>query len=1071
MNSPSAERPWVRGQATLPPWLYRLLFLCFYLSGAAGLIYQISWVKALSLVFGKTTYAITAVLCAFMTGLALGSWLLGRYAERARHPLRLYGWIELGIALTGLSSLGGLWVTRWLYLQVYEGLVDQPGLLLGYRFLTSFLVLLIPTTLMGGTYPVVVKYLTRRNEQLGALASRLYWLNTAGAITGAVLAGFVLLWHLGLVRTLVIAASLNLIVAGLVLLSLVRLDATHFTPPSAAGESAAPEEKLVSPGARMILLVAGVSGFTGMMFEIGWTRILAVFLSSTTYAFTLMLATFLFGITLGSYLFERWHQKWELTYNRLGQFLIILALGGVLFLAIGTKLPELMLWLTHASRGSGAALLGSQFLVSFLAMIVPTTLFGLIFPLTVVLYCGGDRRRGARTGALYAVNTLGAIVGAFVTGLFLIQWLNSVNTLLLGSGLNAAVATWLFMGSNPQRSWQRSALGMGVVAVVVAAAATQVFAHPLFHGRTVVANAIRPEFQSGLTVDEIIRTDKYVYVQEGVNATVTVARHEAMVALFTDGKTEGSSVDQQTQLLSAYLPLLLHPRPRRVLVVGFGTGATVYAATQLSGVERVDCVEIEPAVLEAAPYLEELNHGVYKHPKVRVILDDARNYLTVTRQRYDVIINEPSYLWSAGVPQLFTQEFYRQVREHLEPQGLFLQWVQGYQLAPRDLATVLRTLSTTFAHLSLWRGSAADLLILSSPRPRRLSLKTVTAEYNRNAQVRDDLATNLYVDEPAGLLGYYLLDDSALRQWAAQGELNTDDRTVLEYRAPLSIAKRTDQLNHSLVRSLRQEALPSFVELDNRAAAALAGAETQVKLGMLSHSLGAALVPEALKLAPESERTLLLQASVALQERKYLQALDSLQRAERHAPRNARVAFHLARFHLRQGEDEAGRRALEKCLELSPQHREALLILADLEARAGRTNRSIELHLQAIATQPIGLYAVWARLGELYLASGQTQLALEAFQKSLQLEPLGYAAHRNVAALLVESGEIRKAIEEYRFLLQHYPGADAALYLELSALYRKIGNEGAARQTLKKAKRIFPTNPAVERALWNIFSS
>ncbi|MEJ2169607.1 MAG: fused MFS/spermidine synthase, partial [Desulfobacterales bacterium] len=275
--------------------------------------------KALEMVFGSTTYAVTAVLGAFMAGLALGSWLLGRCAEQTRDYLRLYGWIELGIALTGLASLAGIGWVRWVYLRSYPGLADYPALLLGFRFVTSLLVLLLPTTLMGGTYPVVVKYLTRRKEELSFHASRLYWLNTAGAVSGACLAGFVLLWHLGLIRTVISAAGLNLTVAGIVLLISVRLKGRRMT---ASVESAAIGQQQAFPGGIMILAASGVSGLSAMMFEIGWTRILSIFLSSTTYAFTLMLATFLTGITLGSYLFERWHRRWHLNIKLLGYFLI-----------------------------------------------------------------------------------------------------------------------------------------------------------------------------------------------------------------------------------------------------------------------------------------------------------------------------------------------------------------------------------------------------------------------------------------------------------------------------------------------------------------------------------------------------------------------------------------------------------------------------------------------------------------------------------------------------------------------------------------------------------------------------
>ena len=794
-----------------PPWLYKVLYVCFFLSGAAGLIYQVCWVKALGLVFGHTTYAITAVLCAFMAGLALGSWLLGRYAERARRPLQLYGWIELGIALASLASLAAIWFIRLGYPPMFKLLAGNPYGLLGYRFLASFVALLIPTTLMGGTYPVVLKYLTRRVEQLGGFASRLYWLNTAGAILGTCLAGFVLLWHVGLRLSVLVAVTLNLTAAALIGLTSRRLRHPAGIPSPPPESKPSPRLTLdAATGGPAILAVAGLAGFTGMMFEISWTRILVIILSSTTYAFTLMLASFLLGITGGSYLFERWHRQMNLNRKLLGRLLTFLALASLLFIAVGSELAEFTRRLAVAAGESGAFLLACQFLVSLLAMVFPTILFGLVFPLTVVLYCGRGQRAGARSGVLYATNTLGAIVGALAAGLLLVPWLNSVNTSLLASGLLALASTLLFLTARPVRSTGSALVSTGVVLLVAAAALTGLFARPILF-RSVVANVSRTEYRGALTVGEIADIEKVTFAEEGVNTTVVVTRGQGHVALQTNGKTEASNgEDQQTQLMGAYLPLSLHPHPRHVLIIGFGSGATVHAATQFSAVERVDCVEIEPAVLRAAPYMDELNHGVVHNPKVHIILDDARNYLSVTDQRYDVIISEPSYLWSAGIASLFTQEFYRQVRERLAPDGLFMQWVQVYQLGLPSLATVARTLGSNFDQVSLWRGSSNDYLLLASPTARQLSLQPLVAEYGRNAELRSFLSRHLFIEDPAGLLGAYLLGDQTVREMARAGDLNTDDRTVLEYRAPYDVLRTTDRLTHALVRSLRREALPEI---------------------------------------------------------------------------------------------------------------------------------------------------------------------------------------------------------------------------------------------------------------------
>jgi tetratricopeptide (TPR) repeat protein len=502
--------------------------------------------------------------------------------------------------------------------------------------------------------------------------------------------------------------------------------------------------------------------------------------------------------------------------------------------------------------------------------------------------------------------------------------------------------------------------------------------------------------------------------------------------------------------------------------VGFGSVSTVYSATQFSKVERVDVVEIEPAVLSAAAYLEELNHGVQNYPNVRIILDDARNHLMVTRQRYDIIISEPSYLWSRGVSTLFTREFYGQVREHLAPNGLFVQWVQAYQMEPRDLCTVLRTLATTFNHVSMWWGGGYDLVLLAGSKPHGLSLKSLEAEFARNAELREDLKETLSISEPAGLLGYFLLDDPAVRKMAASGDINTDDRTVLEYRAPLNIAKKTIYVNYSEIGKRRREALPSFLELPDKKAAALAGAETQVQAGLLNRPLGAPLVKEALTDAPESVRTLMLLASVDLTKQRYVRAIFHLQQAEKRAPNNAEVAFRLGKVYWDQGQDQKARRALEKCLKLDPLHLEGLKALARLELKAGLLKSGLALQKRVIEAKPRQLYVEWAKLGKIYMDAGHTKEALEAFQRSLRLEPMGYLARRNMAEYFARSGDTQKAIQEYRFLIQYYPSESPGLYAKLSDLFLKMGNEGAARIILIKAKRVFPTSAQIRRRLYKI---
>jgi tetratricopeptide (TPR) repeat protein len=312
------------------------------------------------------------------------------------------------------------------------------------------------------------------------------------------------------------------------------------------------------------------------------------------------------------------------------------------------------------------------------------------------------------------------------------------------------------------------------------------------------------------------------------------------------------------------------------------------------------------------------------------------------------------------------------------------------------------------------------------------------------------------------LVGYFLLDDPELRKMAAYGDVNTDDRTVLEYRAPFNIAKNTSGVNHSEIKKQRQEALPSFLELPDKKAAALAGAETQVQAGLLRRPLGAPLVQEALTDAPESERTLMLRANVDLNKKRYIPAIFYLQRAEKLAPNNAEIAFRLGKAYWDQGQGQTARKALEKCLKLDPRHLEGLMALVRLELRAGRLKRGLELQKQVIAANPRNLYTEWANLGKIYMAAGQTKEAIEAFQRSLKLESLGYVARKNMAEYYAGAGNTPKAIQVYKFLIRHYPSRNPDLYLKLSDLYLEMGNNEAARKILSKAKRIFPTNARVQ---------
>ena len=384
-----------------------VLLLCFFLSGSAGLIYQVAWTKALGLVFGHTVYAIATVLAAFMAGLAAGSAYLGRWGERRGRPVALYAWIELLIAVTGAVSLAGIDVVRWLYLSTYHATGGSTPFLIAIRFLASMIVLFVPTFLMGGTLPILTGGLSRTSAELGSRLSRLYWVNTTGAVVGALAAGFVLLPAIGLRATVLFAAALN-VIAGLMALSVSRA--------TAAQTADEPEKKTAetpaTPIPRFLILSFALVGATAMAYEIAWSRLLATTLGSSTYAFTIMLATFLAGIAIGSRIFEAWVARGrEVSVKTFSTTQTLTGLAAILFLVLFEQLPSILWALITATHRTFGGLVLAQFAVSALAMLPAAIIFGFNFPLVTLLFAQSQKPQGASSNAVgkaCAANTVGA---------------------------------------------------------------------------------------------------------------------------------------------------------------------------------------------------------------------------------------------------------------------------------------------------------------------------------------------------------------------------------------------------------------------------------------------------------------------------------------------------------------------------------------------------------------------------------------------------------------------------------------------------------------------------------------
>jgi spermidine synthase len=732
------------------PTSWRLYGL-FFLSGLSALIYEIVWQRMLNLVFGVSTLSVSTVLAGFMGGLALGGFLFSTAADQARRPLRLYAWLEAGIAVTGLLVPAVLGLFTGLYTVLHQTVEPGPFTDALLRFAGAVLVLGIPATLMGATLPVMGRLALREQGELATTFSVLYAANTLGAVLGAALTGFFLLRLLGMQVTLWVAAGVNLLVAA---------SACWMREPESFFGVREKDASSTSSSSAVPLLLAALTGFSSMIFEVGWARILGILTSNSAYGFALILTVMLLGLGLGS-LIQGWRRlghadPWR--WLALCQWL----LAGVTMIALPFfhVAPD---WLDRWCDGNsaGAIFLG-ELLLTAGALFVPAVLMGMSLPLLVAGTVHNSARFGVSLGRIYSVNTLGCVAGALAAGFVLIPWLGIQNTmgLLIALALTVAVCAWR-RATLPARSWRWAAL-----AVALTALAGWQWLPPGVY----LKSALLP-------------SRHLLFYQEGNNATVSVVEEDdGARSIMVDSQpvagTVGTSVVDQKML--AHLPLLLHPAPQRALTIGFGSGGTSYSMS-LHGIE-VDCVEIEARVPAAARFFASENHGILSRPRYRLIIDDARSSLRVARLQYDVIATDCTNIQYRSNGDLYTVDYFRLMKDRLTANGLAAAWVPANGIAERDLRTLLRSFQEVFPHTSVWYMNSLPtdfLIVIGTPGRLAIDLEALGRRM-REPAVASDLVAAGY-SNPFRLVYSFLVGEEALGRYVAKAELNTDDRPILSY--------------------------------------------------------------------------------------------------------------------------------------------------------------------------------------------------------------------------------------------------------------------------------------------------
>jgi spermidine synthase len=1045
-----------------PIEMTRLLYFIFFVSGATGLVYEVIWIRITGLVFGNTSFSIATVLGAFMAGLAMGSWFLGTFADRYERPLKLYGIMEILIGVTaGLVPIA-FRLTDNLYWNIAPNLASIPGADLFVRFSSSFIIMLVPTFLMGGTLPVLARFFVHSADEVESKLGALYALNTFGAAVGTLAAALVLIPRLGTQDTIAWMVSLNI---GLGLLAILFDPGKRPKRTQKVNRAETVDvEPILDPSVgRLALLTLAVSGFVGMTYEVAWTRALSTMISSSTYAFAIMLVTFLVGIALGSTWASRFRPAASI--RMLGMVQLGVAIGGFVFLIGYLFAPYLIVVLIGVLDYSFPAVLTIQFVVCAALMIVSTFFMGAVFPIAGQLYSDRMKLMGRRIGGIYSANTVGAVLGSLSAGFLLVPLIGTERTILTGLILNSALAALLL---TTQRKRLASARWVAIGLLLVSASSMRggFFWNPDYLDRGVLVVAPEIENNPQLSIDNYWSQSDVVYFAEGKNANISVRRGINYVGLRTNGKVDASNLDMATQLLLAYLPGFHHPSPEKILVIGFGSGVTTGAATVFPETVRVDCIEIESAVLGAAPFFRELNRESYDHPKVKLMEGDARNFLNVTEESYDIIISEPSNPWIAGVGSLFTEEFYALAASTLKPDGVFAQWLQLYALPLEDVQMVLAEFQRQFPEVSIWDVGNNDLIILGSREPLRMDTERMRRIVANDESVHRDFREHLALQDPLGIFASFIMSSESVRQFSRTADRNTDDRPLLEFHAPRYLFEGTSDTNIAALNEYKSSLMPEGFPDSVRERAYVALIEPLIEKERFT---AAQQVVSELSEMDRSEDVSLhiATARLVIRSDQFAQAEESLRAAEQSVSESAGYyAAELqelwALFHIRNGNENLAIQSYLRAAILDPAQSSYFLQLAGLYAQSDQWNEATLWMERFVETDPYNVAIYWELLGEYLTASGRETEATTAFETAIEEEPHMRLARLRLAEVMDGRGQSQEAIELLEFLSMRGIASNVEVYTRLAGLYTSAGHTADARNVLNKGARLFPDSTEIE---------
>lgn len=782
------------------------IYLMFFLSGASALIYQVVWVRSFSLIFGGSHLAVATVLTVFMGGLALGSFLIGRRMQRYTELLRVYGVLEIGIASAAILFM----LVFPLYPSVYvffAGFMPDSILYLSFiRFVFAACAIIVPTTLMGATLPVLSGFLTTLGKTIGVHLSLLYAINTLGAVIGAASAGFLLLPRISVNSTAVVAIIINILI-GLICLFVRFQPAASSRSEMDSTSAGVMSTDLVSTLSidrfmhYSVLLGIGVSGFCALAYEVLWTRVLSIVVGASSYGFTIILVAFLTGIGAGSLCYSFWNSFRErksycgnIRKSVLSFGVIQMAIGGaallvsVALLDLPVNKSVIMKFLMDKDFTIFQARQISSVVLAFSYMFVPAFLMGVAFPLAGKIHATVRGDVGRATGDILACNTIGAILGSALSGFVFIYLLGIERSLQIFAIINIGFGL-IILASLVSRSFIRlaaCALPISIVAILLIYPNTwRIWSDKWFavYKANEMEGSVTPQM-----IKNMIAGTEVLYYGEGVAAIVSSVKTGEYQGFITNGRTESSNTpaDMQCVYTLGHLPMLLAKEPKKVFVLGTGAGVTLGATSIHPEVEQITLVEIEPKVLGVARTFARYNHNVLENPKLKIVYNDGRNFLLTTKEKFDVITADPIHPWFSGAGYLYTDEYFRLAAQRLNEGGIICQWVPIYELTEENLKSILGTFRKNFKYTKIWLtqydaelvGSNTAIILDEQELERRISVPAVKSDLQK-----------VNMGSARDFLSYFIMGSKAVEQFSRGAIINTDNNVYLEFSAPLSMGK------------------------------------------------------------------------------------------------------------------------------------------------------------------------------------------------------------------------------------------------------------------------------------------